>query len=89
LPLLLSEEVAAVVVGREIRKILQGNAVLLQRIQAVLAKLQTEKEGGVFIRAIMAETGKPDSEVIGWLGKVGPVSSPDQGHPGRSALDRK
>jgi predicted nucleotidyltransferase len=68
---LMLEDLAAVVIGREIKKIIQGNTPLLHRIQAILAKLQTQESGGAFIRAMMAETGRPSSEVTGWLKKLG------------------
>lgn len=64
------EEIGATVLGREIRKIVHGNPQLLQRVRAILAGLQAEKEDGEFVREMMRETGRPASEVIGWLAKM-------------------
>jgi predicted nucleotidyltransferase len=64
------ENIAAKVVGREIRKIIQYNESLLQRVQSILAGFRSQREDSTFVRAMMGETGRPASEAIGWLEKL-------------------
>lgn len=64
------EEVAAEVVGREIKKIIQSNSNLLQRMQAILSGLLAEKENSAFIREMVAETGRPVRELLVWLERL-------------------
>jgi predicted nucleotidyltransferase len=67
---LVLEEVAAKVVGREIKKIIHANDLLLHRVQTIIARLRAEGEDGAFVRAMTAETGRPAREVIDWLEKL-------------------
>ena len=64
------ENIAAKVVGREIRKIIQYNESLLQRVQSILAGFRSLGSDSAFVRAMMGETGRPASEVIAWLEKL-------------------
>ncbi len=68
--LLAFENIAAKVVGREIRKIIQNNETLLQRVQTILDGFRSQGADSPFIRTMMGETGRPASEVIGWLEKL-------------------
>ena len=65
-----TEEVAAIVVGREIKKIIEGNSKLLERVQSICAKFRTEAEGSAFVREMMRETARPADEVINLLQKI-------------------
>jgi cob(I)alamin adenosyltransferase len=64
------ENIAAKVVGREIRKIIQYNESLLRRVQSILAGFRSQREDSTFVRAMMRDAERPASEVIGWLEKL-------------------
>lgn len=66
-----TQELAAIVVGREIKKIIESNSQLLERVQSICAKFRAEAEGSAFVREMMRETARPADEVINLLQKLG------------------
>lgn len=48
-------ELAAIVIGREINKIISENNMLLKRIKSILTKFFEEKENSVFIRSMLTQ----------------------------------
>ena len=51
------EEIAASVIGREIKVISKPNAILYQRLQSILEDHITKKDESVFIQNMVSETG--------------------------------
>jgi len=67
---LLLEEIAAEVLGREIKKISKGNLELLRRVQKILSGVLSEGEKSTFVHEMVAETGRPVTELLRWLEKM-------------------
>ncbi len=64
------QEIAAHVIGQEIKKIIQHNPVLQRRIKRIIKHFVTEKDQSPFVRGMVNETGQPVSEIIKWLHKM-------------------
>jgi predicted nucleotidyltransferase len=67
---LVLEEIAAEVIGREIKEIAKDNLELLRRVQNILAGAVVENDKSSFIREMVAETGRPVNELLLWLKKM-------------------
>ncbi|HMH23625.1 MAG TPA: nucleotidyl transferase AbiEii/AbiGii toxin family protein [Puia sp.] len=64
------QELAAIVIGREIKKIIQQNSGLLQRVKSIVENFLAQKEESVFVRQVVQETNQPVSEILKWLTKL-------------------
>ncbi len=63
-------EIAAVVIGREIRKIIGSNEKLLDRVRSSVEKHIGGEEKSPFIKNMMAATGNTVEETIVWLSNL-------------------
>jgi predicted nucleotidyltransferase len=61
------QEIAAVVLGREIKKIIDKNQLLLGRIKRILTDHVDQEEKSAFARNMAEETGSTLAEVVSWL----------------------
>ena len=61
------EEIASIVIGREIKKIIAENEELTKRIRNILTQHITEEETSIFIRQMVAETRKTVKEMGTWI----------------------
>ena len=61
------QEIAAIVIGREIRKIISRNEALTQRVQAILHGHIAMEENSAFVRNMVAETGSTVMAMVGQL----------------------
>jgi predicted nucleotidyltransferase len=59
--------ISAVIIGREIKKIIEGNENLLNRIQAILVDKTEKQENSPFVRRMADETGSTVAEVMDWI----------------------
>ena len=59
--------IAAIVIGREIKKICGDNLVLKERLVDILAAFIEKEEQSYFVKEMVGETNKPVKEVVGWL----------------------
>jgi len=67
---LLLEEIAAEVLGREVKMITGSNLDLLGRVQNILSRVLKGGQRSSFIREMVAETGRPVNELLLWLEKM-------------------
>ncbi|GAA3937865.1 nucleotidyl transferase AbiEii/AbiGii toxin family protein [Chitinophaga oryziterrae] len=61
------EQIAGIVIGREIKKIIAENGELTQRVSNILTRHSKEEEKSVFIRQMVAETGTTVREMVVWI----------------------
>ncbi len=61
------QEIAAMVIGREIKKVINKNELLLGRIKRILENQISQSEKSAFNRNMVEETGSPFATVISWL----------------------
>lgn len=62
------QSASAVIIGREIKRIIDGNENLLNRVRAILVD-KIEKQGNSpFVRRMTDETGSNVAEVMDWIG---------------------
>jgi predicted nucleotidyltransferase len=61
------EEIAAIVIGREVKNIAVGNTPLLTRLKRILANEIDRKEGSPFVREITAELASTVEQTTGLL----------------------
>ncbi len=64
------QEIAAIVIGREIKKIAENNPALLDRLRSVLQNYIDGKEDSPFIRQMVAESGKPVETNVHYLENI-------------------
>jgi predicted nucleotidyltransferase len=61
------QEIAAMVIGREIKKVIDKNELLLRRIKGILDGHVSQGEKSAFNRNMVEETGSSLATVISWL----------------------
>ena len=61
------QEIAAMVIGREIKKVIDENEYLLERIKRILDDHIGQGEKSAFNRNMVEETGNSVATVVGWL----------------------
>lgn len=61
------EEIAGIVIGREIKKIIAENEELTKRLISILIRHITEDEKSVFIRQMAEETGLTVKNMVTWI----------------------
>jgi predicted nucleotidyltransferase len=64
------QEIAAMVIGREIKKIIQPNLELWQRIKSIVTNFLEQQENSVFVREMVQETSQTVSEMLKWLNQL-------------------
>lgn len=58
------EEIAAIVIGREMKKIVAVNKELSKRLSTILGGLLSTKENSPFVRNMVSESGRTVEEVL-------------------------
>ncbi|MRG46945.1 hypothetical protein GFS24_17620 [Chitinophaga sp. SYP-B3965] len=64
------EEIAAIVIGREIKTIIVGNETLYNRILAIVAGHVEQAEKSAFVRNMVGESGEDVVTVVKWLNGI-------------------
>jgi predicted nucleotidyltransferase len=64
------EEIAAIVIGREVKKIAVGNTSLLTRLKTILSREIDRKEGSSFVREMTAELDSTIVQTTALLGNL-------------------
>lgn len=64
------EEIAAIVIGREIRNIAAPNEALFKRLNTIIDGLLMTKENSAFIRNMVSESGRTVEEILNLLIKL-------------------
>lgn len=62
------QSASAVIIGREIKRIIEGNENLLNRVRAILVDKIEKQENSPFVRRMTDETGSNVAEVMDWIG---------------------
>jgi hypothetical protein len=58
------EEIATLVIGREIKNIVAANEELFKRLNSILERLLTTPENSAFIRNMVSESGRTVEEIL-------------------------
>lgn len=61
------EDIAAIVIGREMRRICMENPALKDRVEAILATHIEKGQASAFVQQMVGETSRPVEIIIGWL----------------------
>jgi predicted nucleotidyltransferase len=64
------EEIAAIAIGREMRRICMENPALKDRMEAILGTHIEKGQASAFIQQMVGETNRPVEIIIGWLQEV-------------------
>jgi len=64
------ESIGAIVIGREIRRIVDTNERLVDRLVSMINRYVADSDRSDFIRLMVKETGEDVSEIIGYLNDI-------------------
>lgn len=64
------QEIAAIAIGREMKKMCGNNEALKNRLLTILIKHIEKKQSSTFVRLMVGETSRPVDEMVTWLSSL-------------------